>query len=103
MVTVTTVCALGALKVMGSETASAPCAATMLADPSLKVTCLTVVGIIALCPAVPLNGRAIVTALIERSLTPKALEKRKRRFEAGRDNCTVWRRVVFGKTALNPF
>jgi len=89
MVTVTTVCALGRLKLMGSETARAPLGTTMLAAPSLKVTFLTVDGIIALCPAAPLNGSAMVTALILRSLTPKALEKRKRRFEAGRDNCTV--------------
>lgn len=97
-VILTTVCALRTSKVIGSETASAPLATTILAAPSLNVTLLVLEGSIALCPADPFTGKAIVTSVIVTSVRPNELEKRSRRLDAGRESCTVWRSVVFANT-----
>ena len=90
------------LKSTGSETASAPFGMTVDELP-LKVKFCRVFGWIADTPDEPLNGRAIVTAVMGRGETPKALEIRRRIVEAPIDICKVWRIVVSTKVTLVPF
>ena len=85
------------VKFNGSETASAPSGMTMDASPPLNVTVCKVEGWMAPTPADPLNGRATVTAVMDKSVRPKAFEIRSRICDAPVERCTVWRTVLFLK------
>jgi hypothetical protein len=62
------------------------------------VTVCSVLVWIAETPAEPLTGRATVTAMIGRSVVPKALEIRILILSPPMDVCIVWRIVEFTKT-----
>ena len=84
-------------KLSGSDTAKAPFGIVIEGLP-LKVTDWTVDDSILLTPAEPLNGSATETAVIGKSVTPKAFEMRIRIWSPPVDMCKVWRMVEFGKT-----
>jgi len=72
---------------MGSDTTSAPLGIVKLFEPE-NVTVWSVEGWIAATPAEPLEGRATVTDVMGRSVSPKALLRRIRMGEPPMD---VWR------------
>jgi hypothetical protein len=52
----------------------------------------------ALPPAVPFTGSAIVTAVTDRSVVPNALDRRRRKISAPSEMRIVWRIVELEKT-----
>lgn len=87
-------------KLTGSETARAPLGIVKFLLP-LNVRVFKVAKFIALAPAVPFLGRAIVAVVICRSFTPKALEKRTRIWSPPIDVRTVCRMVESVKTDVD--
>ena len=75
-------------KSSGSDTASPPSGIIMDVFP-LKVTVCKVFGWMAETPAEKLKGRATVTAVMGRFVTPNALEKRRRICEPPTEVCSV--------------
>lgn len=90
-------------KLTGSETARAPLGIVILLLP-LKVNVWSVAGLMPLDPVTfcprSVRGRAIVAAVIGRSVRPKALLRRMRTCCAGMVMRRVCRIVEFGKTRL---
>ena len=86
------------LKFRGSDTARAPLGMEIVSFPE-NVTFWRVEGWIWWMPAVSFAGRAIVTAVMGRFVTPKALEILRRIWEAPTDMWRVWRMVLLTKTA----
>lgn len=91
------------VKFSGSETASAPFGIIIDSSPPLKVTVCRDKGWMAPTPADPSKGSAIVTAVMGKSVGPKALEMRRRICEAPVDTCTFCRMVLFWKMASVSF
>jgi hypothetical protein len=84
-------------RLIGSETTKAPFGIVKLASP-LNVTVWSVLVWIAETPAEPLTGRATVTAVIGRSVVPKAFEIRILILSPPIEVCIVCRIVEFTKT-----
>jgi hypothetical protein len=69
----------------------------------LKVRVFRVVVIISLAPETPPTGRATVAAVMCKSFTPNALEKRTRISSPPMVMWRVWRMVELKNTELDPF
>lgn len=76
---------------------------TIDSSPPLNVTVCRVDGWIALAPAEPLYGRAIVMLVMGKSVRPNALEIRIRICEAPIDVCIVCRIVLLLNILVDVF
>ncbi len=85
---------------MGSDTTKAPFGIVYDAEP-LKVTFCSEPVSMELLPAVPLSGRAMVTAVMGKSVVPNAFEKRKRTWDEGAVMWIVCLRVALVNTPLD--
>lgn len=76
---------------------------TIDSSPPLNVTVCKVDGWIALVPAEPLYGRAIVILVMGKSVRPNALEMRIRICDAPTDVCSVCRIVLLLNITVDVF